>query len=159
MQSEFDTQQTEIMGRNRLVNELIAAGIEVSIPIRDRGIDVIAYLDRDEELGRFIAAPIQMKASTRPRFGVAQKYRRTNDIILAFVWNVGRPGEEDIYAMRYAEAVTIVESMGWADSDSWQVKGGYSSRASKRLMHHLEKHIMDRAKWLTLIRQVATTAR
>lgn len=43
MQSELDTQQTEIMGRNRLVNELIAAGIEVSIPIRDSGIDVIAY--------------------------------------------------------------------------------------------------------------------
>jgi predicted methyltransferase MtxX (methanogen marker protein 4) len=41
-------QQIEIMGRNRLVNELIAAGIAVAVPLRDRGIDVIAYGDRDQ---------------------------------------------------------------------------------------------------------------
>lgn len=45
-----------------------------------------------------------------------------------------------------AEAVMIVESMGWADTDSWQIKGGYSSHVSKRLMALLEKHIMNLEK-------------
>src|SRR5207302_8738000 len=107
---ETDSQQVELMGRNRLVNELIAAGVEVSIPIRDRGIDVIAYLDRDDDLGRFIAVPIQMKASSKPRFGVDQKYRRTKNILLAFVWKVGQVGKEQTYAMTYPEGERIVEA-------------------------------------------------
>ena len=41
----MDTQTIEILGRNRLVNELLVAGLEVAIPLRDRDIDLIAYID------------------------------------------------------------------------------------------------------------------
>jgi hypothetical protein len=40
-----DSQRVEIMGRHRLNNELIAAGLEVAVPICDRGVDLIAYAD------------------------------------------------------------------------------------------------------------------
>ena len=40
-----DSQVIELLGRNRLVSELLRAGLEVAIPARDRGIDLIAYLD------------------------------------------------------------------------------------------------------------------
>ena len=49
MDSVLDTQSIEILGRNRLINELIGAGIEVAQPLRDRGIDLIAYLDRNKK--------------------------------------------------------------------------------------------------------------
>ena len=45
----LDTQQIELLGRNRLVNEIIRANLEVTVPIRDRGIDMIAYADRGWE--------------------------------------------------------------------------------------------------------------
>jgi predicted methyltransferase MtxX (methanogen marker protein 4) len=56
----MDSQTVEIIGRNRLVNELLAAGLEVATPLRDRGIDLIAYVDLDEAIGRFAAFPIQL---------------------------------------------------------------------------------------------------
>ncbi len=33
----MDTQVTEILGRNWLINELLRAGLEVATPLRDRG--------------------------------------------------------------------------------------------------------------------------
>src|SRR5713101_2147177 len=62
-----DTQIVELAGRNRLASELQRAGIEVARPERDRGVDLLAYLDRDD---KFCARPIQMKASSREAFGV-----------------------------------------------------------------------------------------
>ena len=55
-----DTQKIEIIGRNRLINELLAADLEVAQPLRDRGIDLIAYLDIDDAIDRFVAFPIQL---------------------------------------------------------------------------------------------------
>lgn len=42
-----DSQVVELLGRNRLIDELLRAGLEVAVPERDRGIDLIAYLDLD----------------------------------------------------------------------------------------------------------------
>lgn len=43
-----DTQLVELAGRNWLASELLRAGLEVARPERDRGIDLIAYVDLDE---------------------------------------------------------------------------------------------------------------
>lgn len=48
----------EILGRNRLVDELLVAGLEVALPLRDRGIDLIAYVDLAAVASRFAAVPI-----------------------------------------------------------------------------------------------------
>jgi hypothetical protein len=44
----------------------------VARPHRDRGIDLIVYLDR---AARFSALPIQLKASTGTRFGAWRKFQ------------------------------------------------------------------------------------
>ena len=43
MRGTVDSQLIEIIGRNRLINELLRGGLEVATPLRDRGIDLIAY--------------------------------------------------------------------------------------------------------------------
>lgn len=58
----LDAQQTEIVGRNLLISALVASGVEVARPERDRGVDLIAYLDLESERG-FQAMPVQLKAS------------------------------------------------------------------------------------------------
>ena len=38
----LDSQVTEYLGRNLLIDQLLRAGVEVAIPVRDRGVDLIA---------------------------------------------------------------------------------------------------------------------
>lgn len=44
-----DSQLTELSGRHFLIAQLVAGGLEVAVPVRDRGVDLIAYLDLSAE--------------------------------------------------------------------------------------------------------------
>jgi hypothetical protein len=41
----MNSQIVDLIGRNWLVNELLQANLEVALPLRDRGIDLIAFAD------------------------------------------------------------------------------------------------------------------
>lgn len=76
MPPKLDTQQVELIGRNLLVSALLRDGLEVARPERDRGVDVIAYIDVPESGKGFTACPIQMKAYSGAGFSVEAKYQR-----------------------------------------------------------------------------------
>lgn len=76
--TKLDTQLVELAGRNWLASELLGSGIEVARPERDRGIDLIAYVDRDARVGNFVACPIQMKAATNAVFSLDPKVRQVS---------------------------------------------------------------------------------
>jgi hypothetical protein len=111
-----DTQIVELAGRNRLASELQRAGIEVARPERDRGVDLLAYLDRDD---KFCARPIQMKASSREAFGVQRRYKEFPELMLVYVWNVDEPASR-YFALTYAKAEKVAEDMGWTSTPSWK---------------------------------------
>jgi hypothetical protein len=67
---KLDTQMTEILGRQAVVEQLIRAGLEVAVPHRDRGIDLIVYADLMTEVNEFAALPIQMKAASNRAFSI-----------------------------------------------------------------------------------------
>ncbi len=79
----MDSQTVEIIGRNYLVSQLVSAGLEVARPERDRGVDLIAYVDLDEAGGGFVACPIQMKAATKASFAVDRKYEKLTKLLFA----------------------------------------------------------------------------
>ena len=89
----MDGQTVEIIGRNYLVSMLVRDGLEVARPERDRGVDLIAYLDLEKTGGSFTACPIQMKAATRSSFSLFQKYTKFSRLLLAYVWHVQNPDE------------------------------------------------------------------
>jgi hypothetical protein len=143
----MDTQQVEILGRNRLINELIAADLEVALPLRDRGVDLIAYADLGSQTAVFTGCPIQMKASSAQYFGVHRKYEKFANITLAYVWNLAQPEHAVTYALTFGEAYEIAESMGWTKTHSWE-DGGYStSNPSQKLVERLEPYRMSPQKW------------
>jgi hypothetical protein len=143
----LDTQITEILGRNRLVDELLRAGLEVAFPARDRGIDLIAYTDLDSMLQRYVARPIQMKAASNSAFSIDRKYEKFPDLIIGYVWFLSRPNETCTYALSYAEAIQVGGEMGWTKTTSWQ-RGQYStSEPSRRLLELLEPYKMTPQKW------------
>jgi hypothetical protein len=158
----MDTQVIELLGRNRLVSELLRAGLEVAIPARDRGIDLIAYLDLvdppDEAkdlasavagpVQRFAAMPIQMKAASRQSFSISKKYAKLCDLILAFVWNLEDPDRAVTYALTYDEAVAIGDGLGWTTTSSWIDRHEYgTTRPSAELIERLAGFRMTPLKW------------
>jgi hypothetical protein len=144
----MDTQVIELLGRNRLISELLRAGLEIAVPERDRGVDLIAYVDLESHVSSFVARPIQMKASSRQGFSVYRKYSKLRDLILAFVWNLEDSERAAMYALTYPEAVAIADRMGWTKTPSWLQKGGYStSRPGEKLLELLAPHKMTAALW------------
>lgn len=149
----LDTQVVEVLGRQLLVEQLLRAGIEVAEPVRDRGVDLIAYLERGEDHERFAAFPIQLKACSERAWNIDRKYAAIPGLILAHVWYVSEPVKTVVYAMTYGEALSVAEEMKYAASPSWQ-NGGYyaTSSPSTRLVELLEVHRMSPERWMALLR-------
>ena len=76
----MDTQTIELIGRHRLMSELMHAGLEVALPMRDRGIDLIAYVDLSSKVRSFLATPIQMKAASTRSFSIDKKYEKISNV-------------------------------------------------------------------------------
>ncbi|MGA3948526.1 hypothetical protein GO281_00703 [Ralstonia solanacearum] len=143
-----DTQVTEIFGRNRLVNDLLLSGVEVATPVRDRGVDLIAYVDIDEQSGRFTAVPIQIKAATQRWFSIDRKYARFPNLLLAFVWGVGQPEMAMICALTYTESLGVGKAMGWLETKSWKEGGLYTTTApSEKLLGLLSPYEVRAGEW------------
>jgi hypothetical protein len=155
----MDSQTTEIIGRNFLVSQLVRDGLEVARPERDRGVDLIAYLDLDEAGGGFVATPIQMKAATTGSFGIARKYEKFSRMLFAHIWRVHEPQESCVYALTYHEALGVAEAMGWTSTDSWTIKGKYdTTQPSRRLMALLDIYLIGPGDWKARVRQMGSTS-
>jgi hypothetical protein len=146
-----DSQRVELLGRNRLIDELLRDNLEVALPVRDRGIDLIAYADLSESVTKYVARPIQMKASWNSAFGLDRKYEKFPGLLIAYVWHLSSPTDAVTYAMTYETCLSIAEQMGWTRTGSWE-RGAYASnRPSKRLIEMLEPFQMRSGAWWKLV--------
>jgi hypothetical protein len=143
----MDTQIVELIGKHHLTAELLAAGLEVATPVRDRGVDLIAYADIDERLTKFASCPIQMKAAMKRSFGLATKYKRVHNLLIAYVWHLADLHHRVTYALTYQEAFSIAEGLGWTSTESWN-RGAYTTtRPSAKILSLLEPYRMTPQKW------------
>ena len=143
----MNSQVVEVLGRNQLTEELLRADLEVSLPVRDRGIDLIAYADLATMVEAFVARPIQMKASTNTGFGLDRKYAAFPGLLIAYVWHLARADAAVTYALTYAEALGVAEEMGYTRTESWR-RGSYANtRPGVRLQGLLEPYRMNPRRW------------
>jgi hypothetical protein len=143
----LDSQVIEVLGRNRLVDEILRAGLEVALPVRDRGIDIIAYADIDARISSFVGVPIQMKAASSRTFSIDAKYAKIPNLLIAYIWHINDPRKEVTYLLTYAEALVIATEMGWTKTASWMAGKYTTTQPSARLQALLEPHRMTPAKW------------
>jgi hypothetical protein len=154
--SRVDPQTVEIIGRSYLISMLVRDGLEVARPERDRGVDLIAYLDLDEA-GRFVACPIQMKAATNASFSLFSKYERIAQLLLAYVWHANDPEQACAYALRYDQAKDVADEMGWTRTESWR-RGVYSNtRPGRRLQELLEPYRMGPGDWRRKVQEAGNS--
>ena len=148
----MESQIVEILGRNRLIDELLRAGLEVALPIRDRGIDLIVYQDLGAGVVQFAAVPIQMKACSQCTFSLDAKYEKFPNLLIAHIWHIDSPKDEVTYAMTYGEALAVADAMGWTRTASWK-KGYYANnQPGVKLRDLLEPHRMTAKKWRQKVR-------
>lgn len=143
----MDKQVIEVIGRNYLVNELLQAGLEVAMPLRDHGIDLIAYADTGKGISAFTACPIQMKAASDKSFSINRKYEKFPNLLHAFVWNVGSSSECEIYALTHGEAVLVGDDMGYTRTPSWGKGTFVTSSPSQKLLELLLPYRMTPQLW------------
>ena len=146
--AKMDSQTVEILGRNRLIEQLVLAGLEVALPLRDRGIDIIAYMDLTDQTSKFVAVPIQLKAASIRSFSIDKKYNKISNLVIAYVWGVQEPDDACTYALTYDETLGVAEKMGWTKTATWINKGVYSNtRPGKDLRDLLEGFLMSPEVW------------
>jgi hypothetical protein len=122
---ELDKQQIEVIGQNFITNRLLREGIEVAKPVRDRGIDLIAYLPK-EEGEDFQARPLQLKVASDRDFSVYRKYQDFNDMVVVYVWRVAHEKGPEAYALTTQETLDVAEQRGWTETKTWQNDGRYN---------------------------------
>ncbi|HVX58570.1 MAG TPA: hypothetical protein VG964_02425 [Candidatus Saccharimonadales bacterium] len=98
----LDSQQVEIVGRNILVSLFIADNVEVATPLRDKGVDLIAY-----DSQTFRAVPVQLKTFSNTGFSLNEKYK---GMMLAYVWYASQPLKAEVYVMTYNQALEVAGS-------------------------------------------------
>ncbi|MDE2572011.1 MAG: hypothetical protein KGM44_05755 [bacterium] len=154
----LDAQTISLLGRDKVIEQLHRAGLEVALPRRDRGIDIIAYADKAHT---FQALPIQIKASAGFRWVVNEKYGSFADIVIAFVMHLGDEGRSVVYALPHAENLAIAERLGFTQRYATWLKpkrvnqGGYIwiDRPMPELLAALEPYRASTDGWLSLLRR------
>ena len=147
----MDAETVTLIGRNRLVEQLAEAGIDVAIPTRERGIDLVIMAELRDTFALF---PVQLKASCGRSFSIDQKFERIPDLLHVFVWGVGT-NNTAVYALTHREAVGVADAMGYSLVQSGQ-RGLYATQQpSKSLVEHLERFRMTPEEWQKKISAMA----
>ncbi len=153
----MDKQQIGLVGKHLLIANLVGAGIEVAEPLRDRGVEVIAYNDKLKN-GRFVARPIQIKTAAGEWFGLSKRYEAFNELRIVFIWHTDEPSKALFFALSYAEALNVLRSTrsgkkNYAKTSSWKDRENYvTTRPSSTLKKLLEKYQVDSpGKWAELL--------
>jgi hypothetical protein len=156
-----DTQITELAGRHYLISQLLDEGIEVAVPVRDHGIDLIAYVDQIETLGQFFACPIQLKTAKDERFSLNRKYEKFPNLLMVYAW-IPDNTIRVLYALTYKQAEALLQKgptgTDHTKSDSWEKNGYYHLKANSDWLTHLEPFKMKPGAWTNKIREAVKLA-
>lgn len=139
----MDSQTIELLGRNRLVDELLQAGLEVALPVAQRGVDLIVFTHQND--GSFVACPVQLRASSGRKFTIDHASDKMPNLIYAFVWGIGSD-KVATYALTHKEMQRIGESTGYSLMQSSQ-RALYDHASNRSLLDELERYRMTPDAW------------
>jgi hypothetical protein len=110
-------------------------GVEIAAPMRDHGVDLVAYVE-----DKWRSCPLQLKCYRTAGFMIDKRYLRFGPrLCMVYAWHVLEPSEVELYAMTFANAVRIGDEMGYTATASWNTGGAYTTtRPSQRLRALLE---------------------
>ena len=111
----MDGQLVELVNTHSVIESILEASLDVAMPIRDDGVDLICYRRKGD--GAWISAPIQVKS----RFDIRQKYLQRLGLLMCYVCS-----RDKIYVLTHTRAMEIAKARGYLNTEAWTVKEGYS---------------------------------
>jgi hypothetical protein len=141
-----ESETIEVVGRNRVIEDLLLAGLQVAVPLKAQEFDLIAYGELSERSTSFSGCPIQVKASQGRSFKLDQRFDRVANLIHAFVWGIGT-GQVTTYALNQREVVEVAEALGYTLAQSWQKDLYASAPHAKTLVELIEPFRMSPEAW------------
>jgi len=111
------SQRTELINTHRAVESILEAGLDVAMPLKDDGIDLVCYVSKGD--GPWTSVAIQVKS----RFGVDKKYLSRPGLVMCYVCS-----PNDIYVLTHERAMEIAQARGYLNParKSWRTLNGYS---------------------------------
>ena len=140
--TKISSQAVEAAGRNWLSAQLLLRGLEVSVPIVDRGIDLIVFKEIGDAGIR--ALPLQLKCASAESFSLDRKYAGRG-IPLVYVWNVLT--QPTAFFLTYDEALVALGEQA-ALTASWADRGYYSKNYISADLRARLADFDNRWKWL-----------
>ena len=126
-------------------SQIREAGLQLVEPSKKSGIDFFIETSANEKRASF---PVKLKTSIHDVFSLYKKESKVPHLLVAYVWHAKEPKNSEVYAMTYDEALQIVQSKPYFNSNAWIDLGGYSvTHAGAELKKMLKEYRMTPKKW------------
>jgi hypothetical protein len=139
----------QLLGRARLIDELLEDGLNVALPMRAGEIDMLAYIDSSATQYPMASVPIKVKSLCSFPISTAIEGVRSPCLLTAFVWGTNAPARAPIFALTLAELV-VVKMIGVINrANAAQAGGAFDEayRSNAILPDVLEPYAMSVGKW------------
>jgi hypothetical protein len=148
-----DSDRLELIGRGKVVDQLLRAGLGVAVPAVQGDIDLVVHTSLASP-GSFVVCPLRVKSSATRSFSLDGRYEAVPNLIHVFVWGLATDAAS-IYALTHREAALVAEDLGYNLGPSWQ-KDLYAVQPQNRnLVELLEKHRMTPERWVEKLGAIA----
>lgn len=148
----MDAATIRLLGRHRIADDLIRAGLHAAVPLADgSGIDLFAFAIPGSAGETFVAIPVRVRASSGRSFGFDEDAERIPNLLHAFVWGIGSQ-EERVYAMSHREARGVAEKLGFTLATSGQFALYEQHSPQRPLLEVMEPYRMTPEAWKQRLR-------
>lgn len=154
----MDAMTLRLLGRNRVIDDLLRAGLQTALPLVDgTGIDLFAFGMPRGAHERWVSAPVRVRASSGRAFAIDEGADRVPGLLHAFVWGLGG-SDERVYVLNHREARTIAEQMGFALPQTGQFALYDHQAPTRSLMELIEPYRTGSDRWRDRLNELVLDA-
>jgi hypothetical protein len=135
----MDSEMLELVGRARLMDEMMEDGVNVALPMGACEMDMLAYVNSRTGPCRIVSVPINVASFCSDALSSNLEAARVSGLLIALVWGIGNPEDVRTFALTPAEltVVKMIEIIGRANACTPEVV----------LRNALEPFAMSPGKW------------
>lgn len=151
----MESDRLELLGRGKLTEQLLRAGLDTAIPTIRGDIDLFVYGSAKQ--GGFVVCPVRLRASASRSFSLDGRYEAVPNLIHVFVWGLSSD-QVSIHALTHKEAALVAEELGCNLGPSWQKELYSGPHQNKTLVELMERYRMTPEKWVEKLAAVVSSA-
>jgi hypothetical protein len=146
---QVQSEMLELVGRARLMDELLEDGVNVALPMGACEIDMLAYVDSRTAACRIVSVPIKVASFCSDALSSNLDATRASGLLIALVWGISNPEHVRTFAFTPAEltVVKMIEMIGRANAARSAEPPDQACTRETVLQNALEPFAMSPGKW------------